>query len=591
MSGSPDLDIYFEESIDDGVWTADESILIYIVLFSGGLIGYLPAADLRLEDFQLPPGVEVEAGSLRYFYDVGSTTYIVDMDFKLRVLEGFESTDAMIYVDGARYQFSNGMQGDSASSVFFDIDSIRPTVTISMTLDEDGWLRGTEDVEVTSLFTEAVKEFIKTDIIVDPKFGTIKELIRETDILYKAIFSPEANVLTQDTERAVISVGSASYKDMAGNDNADAPSLRFRIDTLDRVAPSPSLITLDDTQLAVGEVMLLTINFNERVVGFSELDISIDLALGSLGVMSSEDGRVYSVQFVPKTGVVADNLSFTIGTAYADLAGNAGLSASSPSFEIDTLAPTLSIEMNSATLVRGQTLALTFTFSEAVEGFTAADVLLDGLPINGTNGTLSEIVPDDTSEHVFHATYTPPAELIDATNIFSVAAGSFVDELGNAGTAAQSDNVSIDTVGKRLFGTIGNDLVVGTAGADRISGLPQSGEGAGKGTMDVLAGLGGADIFVLGSHSVAFYNDENNNSSGQKDFAMILDFSKSEGDKIQVKSGNYVFSALTISKLSGAGLYLDTNNSLGWDNKDELTGFLVGVAPESLSTATDLIFT
>jgi hypothetical protein len=210
-------------------------------------------------------------------------------------------------------------------------------------------------------------------------------------------------------------------------------------------------------------------------------------------------------------------------------------------------------------------------------------VRLDGAPVNLSEFT--EIVPGKT----FTAIYTPPDEKIDATNVFSVAQGSYSDLFDNPGLVSSATNVQIDTVGKSIFGTVDSDVLIGSEGADRISGVPQSGQGAGKGSTDLLYGLGGADTFVLGTQTSEFYNDGNANSTGLRDYAFIVDFSKTEGDKIEVKTDTYFFSALSIGKLAGTGLYLDTNNSGSWDAKDELIGFLVGVTPGSVSGAQDLI--
>ena len=377
---------------------------------------------------------------------------------------------------------------------------------------------------------------------------------------------------------------SDDYTDLAGNQGLPTQSPELSIDTL---APQVS-ITLDDPvhmPLISGESIKLILNFTEVVKNFELSDLSLSQPVGGLGNFQQEDaqGKVYSVVFTPQSSIEHSGVTMLLSGEYTDMPGNPGLGAVSSALSIDTLAPGASITVGDTHLTRGESTLLTFTFTETVSNFSVNDVLLEGAIAGLTQFTEVE------AGKKFTALYTPPSETIDTNNIFSIAAGSYTDLAGNSGQAAQSENVSIDTVGKILFGTTSSDAIVGTAGADRISGLPQSGSGAGKDSSDLLMGLGGADVFVLGNQNTYFYNDGNNSTAGTKDFAAIGDFSVAAGDKIEVKAGTYFFSALTVGKLSGTGLYLDTNNSGAWDAKDELIGFLIGVNPGSVSAAHDLM--
>jgi Ca2+-binding RTX toxin-like protein len=96
-----------------------------------------------------------------------------------------------------------------------------------------------------------------------------------------------------------------------------------------------------------------------------------------------------------------------------------------------------------------------------------------------------------------------------------------------------------------LFGNDGSDILVGGYGADYLSGGTGGDSLSGGAGNDVLIGYSinfgiepefefdtleggtGADIFVLGE-GVAFYVDPAN------ELATIVDFSRAEGDKIQV---------------------------------------------------------
>ena len=100
--------------------------------------------------------------------------------------------------------------------------------------------------------------------------------------------------------------------------------------------------------------------------------------------------------------------------------------------------PTATIVVADTALKAGETSLVTITFSEAVTGFTNADLTID-------NGTLSAVTSGDGGI-TWTATFTPTADVTDATNLITLDNTGVVDAAGNAGTGTtDSNNYAIDT--------------------------------------------------------------------------------------------------------------------------------------------------
>jgi hypothetical protein len=115
----------------------------------------------------------------------------------------------------------------------------------------------------------------------------------------------------------------------------------------------------------------------------------------------------------------------TYAVHQTDYAGNTSVDSVGKGYTLDTTAPTLSsITDNAASTATGD-VTFSFAFSEAVSGFSAADVNITG----GTKGTFTQV---DTSHYTLAV--TPP----QGTGSFtaSVTAGSYTDLAGNANTVA-----------------------------------------------------------------------------------------------------------------------------------------------------------
>lgn len=111
-----------------------------------------------------------------------------------------------------------------------------------------------------------------------------------------------------------------------------------------------------------------------------------------------------------------------------------------------------------------------------------------------------------------------------------------------------------------LKGGFGNDLVNGGSGRDRLLGAAAQAGLPGRHERDVFIGGGHADTFVLGDSSKVYYNDARANTLGLKGYAVLQDFSRAQGDKIQLhgQAKDYRLGASPRGVTAGKGLFLKT---------------------------------
>ena len=102
-------------------------------------------------------------------------------------------------------------------------------------------------------------------------------------------------------------------------------------------------------------------------------------------------------------------------------------------FTIDTVPPSVAISADKIQLLAGQTSTITFTLSEAVTDFSAADITVSG-------GTLGNLVQSQTDPKVYTAVFTPNTSST-TTSVISVASGRFSDAANNFNTdGAEANN-------------------------------------------------------------------------------------------------------------------------------------------------------
>jgi len=164
-----------------------------------------------------------------------------------------------------------------------------------------------------------------------------------------------------------------------------------------------------------------------------------------------------------------------------DAAGNAG-PVYTAAYVLDLVAPTLVVTSSAATLKAGEAATLTFTFSEAPNGFADTDLV-------AVNGTLSGFTAT-ANPLVYTVVLTPNAGLGGGSAGVTLAPGLYTDIAGNSGGGASSPLITVDTAPPVLTITssaanlkIGESAVITFSFSEAPVGFTQGDISVGGGTL------------------------------------------------------------------------------------------------------------
>jgi hypothetical protein len=316
----------------------------------------------------------------------------------------------------------------------YAVDTVRPE-RASISIGNSALKIGST-ATVSFTFTEAVTEFTLDDVMAEN--GTLTNLIGSNGgLTWSATLTPSSGVTDSSNSLYLDNTG---YRDLAGNAGVGVSSKgNYAVDT---VRPAlATAITLSDSSLRIGETATLNLVFSEAVMGFETADLLAQSgAVSNLG--SDDGGFTWTATFTPSVNTTASNNTVMLDlTGLTDLSGNSGTGSSeSGAYVVDTQRPVLSsVTFVDSTLTEGETTVVTFTFSEAVTGFTKADLIV-------VNGSLSSVNSSDAGL-TWTATFTPTTAVLDASNVFTMDMTGVADASGNAGTGTtDSPNYAVNTV-------------------------------------------------------------------------------------------------------------------------------------------------
>ena len=312
------------------------------------------------------------------------------------------------------------------------------------------------------------------------------------------------------------------------------------------VSVTPSTASLDENTSTATRVKVADITITDDGNGTNVL---------SLTGVDADQFEIDGLELFIKAGTVLDfetQSSYSVTIEVDDSTLGTNPDATTPFTlnlnDLDEIPPTATVVVADSSLIIGETSLVTITFSEAVTGFTNADLTV-------VNGTLSAVSSSDSGV-TWTATFTPTASVIDSTNVITLNNAGVTDLPGNAGTGTTiSPNCSVDTAAPgtvlllpdpdhpsqtilAVTGSSGNDkiaitktktgsylvnfngvrstfsltnsriLVRGLAGDDTISvanNIVLSSELDGGTGLDKITGGGGRDLILGGEGADALY--------------------------------------------------------------------------------------
>lgn len=444
---------------------------------------------------------------------------------------------------------------------------------------------GTSAVTIT--FDQAVTNFDNADLTIEN--GTLTNVTSsDGGKTWKATFTPTANVF--DTTN-VITLNLAGVTDLVATPGVGSiNSPNYAIDTIvdenDQISEAAVLLmnsstnaaierALDVDMYAIDVVAGQTLQFDIDTQGFGTplVDSYLRIFNSAGSVVKTSDDAVglgaegnAKESFIQWTFATAGRYYIGVSAfnniAYNPTTGDNDVNSvltGSYTLHVGT-APTATITMSDYNLLPGETALVTIAFSEAVLGFTNADLTV-------ANGALTNVASADGGK-TWTATFTPTAGVYDTTNVIT---------LNNAGVT--------DTVGTPGAGTT-------TSPNYQVGPAPNSAQLApdplNPGQMYLLVnGTSGNDVITVTRPTSTSYNVVINgvNKGTFTSPSGIVVYGQDGNDKITLASN------VTLNSLLDGGNGADTINGggsnsimLGGAGNDTLTGFgaLVGGADNDI---------
>ncbi len=316
----------------------------------------------------------------------------------------------IVRVPAAVAQDLAGNDNTASGTVTIVSDRTLPAVVLSSTAISPS---NAASFPVRATFTEAVRGFTADDVVLTN--GTISGF-SGSGALYTFNVTPLSDGVV------TIGIPGSAAQDAAANDNTRAASLFIRSD---RTSPATTLFSPSPSPTNADSIPF-HVTFTQAVTGFTADDVII--ANGRMAGFAGS-GSTYTFRVIPAAdGTVTVNVP---GLVAMDAAGNGNLAALPLSIISDRTAPAAVISTNATSPTNAASLPIRIGFSEAVSGFTAADVVI-------TNGTIADFTGSGAS---YTFSVTPAADGVVTVGLPAAAAQ---DAAGNDNSAAATVSIRSD---------------------------------------------------------------------------------------------------------------------------------------------------
>jgi uncharacterized delta-60 repeat protein len=331
--------------------------------------------------------------------------------YSLAITPTGSTVSVSVAANSALDSAANGNLASTPWSITYDNSA--PTVAI--TSNRDPGPTNNSSITLTFTFSEAVTGFDATDVSVT---NATKGIFTPTSAtVYTLAITPTASA---------VSASVAANAAIDASSNGNLASTPWSI-TYDNSAPTVAITSNRDPGPTNNASILMTFTFSEAVTGFDATDVTVNNA--SKGAFTATSATVYSLAITPTASAVSASVA---ANSAVDSAANGNLASTPWSITYDNSAPTVVITSDrDPGPTNNSAITLTFTFSEAVTGFDAADVSVT----NASKGTFTA-----TSSTVYTLAITPTASAVSA----SVAANSAVDSSANGNLASTPWSITYD---------------------------------------------------------------------------------------------------------------------------------------------------
>ena len=228
----------------------------------------------------------------------------------------------------------------------------------------------------------------------------------------------------------------------------------------------------------------VTVTFSEAVTGFDASDLVLPTGVHAGTLTTGDGGVTWTGALSADVGVNAETGTVSVGTAdaWTDAVGNAGSAGGNAALSVDTQAPTVAISAAPLSLLAGQTSAMSFVFSEAIQSFGNGDVSVSG----GTLGPITQDLTDDPTGKTFTASFTPDVGNSE-NGAVTVIDGSYQDLAGNTGLGSEPVAITGDTLAPTVTSIQVDTTLINHANAT-------SGDGITVTFSEAVTGFDGNDL-------------------------------------------------------------------------------------------------